>query len=132
MKQFGVEIHSCEESGFSPLVFFNGWRVAMLNHQPSQERGKVPFVERHHQTDEVFVLLQGPATLLLAGYGEEPGDIEELAIESGKLYNVPCDLWHAVLTQPQSKLLIVENADTGEANSSYHPLLKHKDKQENC
>lgn len=126
MKQFGAEIYSYEESGFSPLVFFNGWRVAMLNHQPSQERGMVPFMERHHQTDEVFVLLKGPATLLLAGYGEAPGDIEELPMEAGKLYNVPRDLWHAVLTRPQSKLLIVENADTGEANSSYHPLLDIK------
>ncbi|WMJ84697.1 hypothetical protein ACS3UN_05840 [Oscillospiraceae bacterium LTW-04] len=122
MKQLGVEVYAYEESGFSPLVFFNGWRVAILNHQPSQEKGKVPFLERHHQTDEVFVLLQGPAALLLAGYGEVPAGIEALPMEPGKLYNVPRNLWHAVLTQPQSKLLIVENADTGEANSSYYPL----------
>ncbi|HWP51585.1 MAG TPA: hypothetical protein VN626_07810 [Clostridia bacterium] len=122
MKQFGVEVYTYEESGFSPLVFFNGWRVAILNHQPSQERGMVPFLERHHQTDEVFVLLQGPATLLLGGYEDVPGEIEALLMESGKLYNVPRNLWHAILTQPQSKLLIVENLDTGEANSSYHPL----------
>ena len=82
----------------------------------------VPFVERHHQTDEVFILLQGPAALLLAGAGELPGEIEELPMESGQLYNVPRNLWHAVLTEPRSKLLIVENADTGESNSSYCPL----------
>ena len=122
MKQYGVEVQYYEEQGFSPLISFGGWRVAMLNHQPSQERGKVPFVERHHQTDEVFVLLQGPATLLLAGYGEVPEKIEELPMEPGKTYNVPCNLWHAILTQPQSKLLIVENEDTGEINSSYCPL----------
>ncbi len=122
MKQFGVEIHAHEACGFSPLVFFGGWRVAILNHQPSQERGMVPFVERHHQTDEVFILLQGPAALLLAGAGELPGEIEELPMESGQLYNVPRNLWHAVLTEPRSKLLIVENADTGESNSSYCPL----------
>ena len=124
MKQHGVDICAYEESGFSPLVFFGGWRVAILNHQPSQERGGVPFVERHHQTDEVFVLLQGPAILLLAGYGETPEKIEDLLMEPGKLYNVPRNLWHAVLTQPQSKLLIIENADTGEEKSSYYPLAQ--------
>lgn len=122
MEQYGVEICAYEENGFSPLVFFNGWRVAILNHQPSQEKEMISFVECHHQTDEVFVLLQGPATLLLAGYGKVPGEIELLPMEPGKLYNVPRDLWHAVVTEPKSKLLIVENADTGEANSSYHPL----------
>ncbi len=122
MKQFGVEICTYGGRGFSPLIFFNGWRVAVLNHQAAQERGNVPFLERHHETDEVFVLLQGPATLLLGGCGETPAAIEALALTPGRVYNVPRNLWHAVLTEPQSKLLIVENADTGEENSSYYPL----------
>lgn len=122
MQLHGVDIRSFEGEGFSPEVFFGGWRVAVLNHQPSQERGRLSFLECHHQTDEVFVLLAGPATLVLAGSGEVPGRVEELFMEPGRVYNVPQDLWHAVITQPGSKLLIVENADTGEANSSYHDL----------
>lgn len=122
MKQFDVIIESHEGEGFLPLVRFGGWRVAMLNHQPSQVRGQVPFLERHHETDEIFVLLGGPATLLLAGFSDVPAPIDELPMEQGKVYNVPRDLWHAIITEQESKLLIVENEDTSEDNSSYFDL----------
>lgn len=122
MQTYGVDIKAYEGSGFMPLVFFHDWRVAVLNHQPSQVRGQVPFVERHHETDEVFVLLSGNAVLLLAGDREIPAGIEELPMQMGKLYNVPRNLWHAVISEPETKLLIIENADTSEKNSSYYTL----------
>lgn len=122
MNLHGVEIFSHDDSGFAPLMSYEGWRVALLNHQPSQERGKVTFVERHHETDEVFVLLEGSASLLLAGDGDRPTQPKELPLARGRIYNVPRNLWHAVISWEGSKLLIVENEDTGKANSSYCDL----------
>lgn len=122
MRQSGVIIQSHEKEGFLPLVRFGAWRVAILNHQPAQARGQVPFLERHHETDEVFVLLSGPATLLLAGFSDTPAPLEELPLAQGSIYNVPRGLWHAVITEQESKLLIVENDETSEVNSSYFDL----------
>lgn len=117
-----ITVKSYEQAGFSPQIFFGGWRVAILNHQASQVRGQVPFVERHHETDEVFVLLSGSASLLSAGYGDIPGELQELKLEPGLIYNVPLNLWHATITEPGAKLLIVENAVTDERNSSYYNI----------
>lgn len=122
MKQGDVTCCRYDGAGFAPQVFFGDWRVAYLNHQPSQERGKVSFVERHHETDEIFVLLEGTATLLLAGAGQTAGPIEELEMERGLIYNIAKDVWHAIITAPDSRLLIVENGDTGEKNSSYETI----------
>ena len=38
-------------------------------------------------------------------------------MEAGKIYNVRRNTWHTVLLSREASVLIVENRDTGEANS---------------
>jgi len=70
-------------------------------------------IERHMETDEVFVLLQGNAELII---GKE---LHRIKMEPFKIYNVPKGVWHHIFTQEGTKLLIVENIDTDDSNSEY-------------
>ena len=65
------------------------------------------------ETDEVFVLLDGNATLII---GEEK---KQYVMEKNKVYNVLAGTWHHIYTDEQAKVLIVENVDTGLANTEY-------------
>ena len=60
-----IEIKEHTESGYQPLVAYEGWRVAMANYSERFSKEKLCRMERHLKTDEVFILLHGEATLLI-------------------------------------------------------------------
>jgi ureidoglycolate hydrolase len=74
-------------------------------------------VERHTESDEVFVLLEGKVVLVIVGHGPKPGSIQPLVMKPGKVYNVRRDTWHTALLSRDSLVLVVENRDTGAANT---------------
>ena len=118
-KKFGVEIYDYDGTNYRIAMSFGKWRVAYLNHDAEFLEENFKKMERHNDTDEVFILLTGKATLII---GEELNRIE---MEPHKLYNVPVGVWHHIFTCEGTKVLIVENEDTSPENSEYL-FLKQK------
>jgi ureidoglycolate hydrolase len=115
-----VEIRQNDEAGYKPLVYYEGWRVAILNDADKFRREHTTYMERHDQTDEVFVLLAGTASLYIGDGGDDsPGHITLLPMEPKKIYNVKKGVWHCHVSTPDAAILIVENADTAKTNSHY-------------
>jgi ureidoglycolate hydrolase len=110
--------------GYKPLINFGAWRVAILRWIETTEPEKITYLERHTQTDEVFVLLRGQASLILGGTGSMVVDLQKQAMESGKLYNVKQNSWHSVIMRRDATILIVENQDTTESNSEYYQITE--------
>ena len=48
-----LEILEYNESGYKPLVSYNGWRVAVANPSSGWIDGHITYMERHLATDEV-------------------------------------------------------------------------------
>lgn len=117
-----LEIRAYTGEGFRPLVFFNGWRVAVLNYIAELEPANIRRVERHPETDEVFVLMRGEGILFVGGGEQGLETLEAQAMEPGVLYNVKPRTWHTVVLSRDASVLIVENADTGEHNSQFCEL----------
>jgi hypothetical protein len=73
----------------APLVYYESWRVAVLNDADKFRREHITYMERHDQTDEVFVLLAGTASLYIGVGGDDsPGCITLLPMVPKKIYNV--------------------------------------------
>ena len=71
-----IEVKGCSEEGYHPLVFFEGWRVALLNDTPRFHLDQINEMQRHNTSDEVFLLLEGSFTLYAADDKEDgPGDV---------------------------------------------------------
>ena len=66
-------------------------------------------MERHNKTDEVFVLLEGKATLYVEN--------DSVVMEKSKVYNVEKGEWHHIVVSPDATVLIVENSDTSAENT---------------
>jgi hypothetical protein len=79
-------------------------------------------MERHNQTDEVFVLNKGQGILFLGEGHEYIEKIHAQILEPGKIYNVKQGVWHTVVLSPDGSVLIVENRDTSLENSNYSLL----------
>jgi len=111
--KYGVEVYDYKGEGYKIAMRFGSWRVAYLNHADTFVEENFEKIERHNETDEVFVLLKGSAVLII---GEELNRVE---MEPHKIYNVPKGVWHHIFTKEGTSVLIIENEDTGDKNSDY-------------
>jgi ureidoglycolate hydrolase len=112
MKTFeneNIEIYEYDGEGYEPSMHFGEWRVAIMNY--SDQLASFGKYERHMLTDEVFVLLDGKATLIV-GDGKD-----EVKMEKFKIYNIKKAVWHATVMSRDAKILIVENHNTSAENS---------------
>ena len=121
-----IETLRYDENGYKSLVFFENWRVALMNDGPKTTLEGLSYFQKHDDTDEVFVLLEGRCVLLMAGFGENPGEISAVDMEPGSMYNVKKGAWHTHYFAPNTKVVIVENADTVPENS---PISNLTDEQ---
>src|ERR1700690_715134 len=117
-----LEIQDYDGIGFKPLIFFGGWRVAILRYLDDLQPDRIDSMERHTETDEVFVLLRGRGTLILGGNKIKCEGALSQTMEIGRIYNVKRLAWHTVLLSRDASVLLVENHDTDEHNSEYDEL----------
>jgi hypothetical protein len=112
-----LEVHEFHGQGYQPLINSTAWRVSLLNFTPSLLPDQIVRFQRHNETDEVFVLLQGRCILFL---GQGVSTVTRIFAQDMiplTLYNIKKGIWHSHALSPDAKLLIVENADTSPVNS---------------
>ena len=112
----GLDILEYAGEGYSRVVNNAKWTVASLNWAPRFDEKNIVDLERHHLTDEVFVLLQGKATLLMGK------NAERVEMEPLKYYNVRAGIWHNIMVSRDARVLIAENANTSKDNTDYLSL----------
>lgn len=105
-----VEISSYSGSDFRRLVEYDGWSVAFLRY--SERFASKCVLERHSQTDEVFVLLEGEAVLYV-----KDAEIAEIPMEKNKVYNIKRGVWHHITVSPDATVMVVENRNTSKENT---------------
>jgi mannose-6-phosphate isomerase-like protein (cupin superfamily) len=103
-----LEVLSWTETGYQPLVFSAGWQVALLNWEPLFDLPNAGEIERHNQTDEVFVLMRGRAVLFVV----TPDGLRVEDMLPGVVYNVRAGIWHNLVSTRDATWIIVENRDT--------------------
>lgn len=126
MDERWLQVCDYEGEGFQPLVDFGTWRVAILRSRANTRAAGIADMERHMETDEVFVLSAGRAVLLIGGGGPALEGVFPEPMQLGKVYNIRRAVWHAALLSRDASILIVENQDTSPDNSQYLPLTREQ------
>ena len=103
--------------GYQPLVDFANWRVAVLRYHVELLPDNIAKVQRHDETDEVFLLLAGRCILFIGEGHDGVLDIHAVDMRPLKLYNVRQSTWHTHTLSQDATVLIVENRDTTLSNS---------------
>jgi ureidoglycolate hydrolase len=113
-----VEIGEYFGEGFRPVMAFEGWRVAMKRYADSVRPENVRRVDRHNETNEVFILTEGKADLIaMDDDGNGPSGLHVTPMRLNVAYNVRQGVWHHVVMEPGSHILVFEREDTGRHNS---------------
>ncbi len=117
-----LEISTHHEPAFQPLVNFGGWRVAILNFIDHLLPQNLTNMQRHDETDEVFVLLNGRCILFIGDGNEDAGLIKAVDMEPLTVYNVKKGAWHNHTLSEDASVLVVENRETTNENSPFCSL----------
>lgn len=117
----GLEVYEWAGEGYKPLLFSEGWQVALLNWESLFDRMNLNEIERHNESDEAFVLLKGKAAILTRPEG---GELKVSEMKHGTIYNVPCRVWHNFLATRDVQFLIVENRDTHIGDTEIRPITQ--------
>ncbi|WP_349944436.1 hypothetical protein ABFV83_13070 [Lacrimispora sp. BS-2] len=112
-----IDIIKISQEGYTPLVDYQTWRVAVLKYCNDVRAENLDSMQRHLETDEVFVLLEGSCVLISGGNGEQPGEVECVRMVKNQLYNVKKGVWHTHALDEEGSVLIIENQDTCHKNS---------------
>jgi hypothetical protein len=117
-----VEIGKSFQQAYKPVLDFHGWRVAMLRYCDHVDASQLYRVERHRETNEVFILTTGEADLILCQSGDKPGNAYVLPMEHHVAYNIPDHGWHHVIMSKDAHIILFERTNTSLGNSDYAEL----------
>ncbi len=121
-----LEVNSYAGEGYLPLVDFANWRVAVLRFIEELLPENITRLQRHDETDEVFVLLQGHCILFLGEGDTSVSRIHAEDMQPLKTYNVKRSAWHSHTLSKDAVVLIIENRDTDDSNSPYVDLSQEQ------
>ncbi len=115
------------QRGFRDVFFSNGWRVAFSNTDSlSNTKDAVRKIERHMETEEAFVLLQGTVHLVTAGTEQFPQKLTSLQLEPNSVYIMRRGEWHVAVFEEESSVLIIENeADSYSISFELTPEMRN-------
>ena len=113
-----ISVSDFSGEGYQPLVDFESWRVAVLRYIDELLPEKINNVECHLETDEVFILVEGKCILFLAEVQDDRIlKIHAVDMIPKKLYTVKQGVYHTHTLSTDAHVIIIENQDTGAANS---------------
>lgn len=112
-----ISVTNYDGPGVGGAVEGREYTILLLNYLPRLAPDKIIDMQRHTETDESFILLQGQAVLFVAEGNEAPGTLEHFVMEPGKIYTVPKNIWHTQSMTEDAKILLVENSGTVAENS---------------
>lgn len=119
-----IEVIDFPKEDYMPLKDYQSWRVAVLKYCENTELSKINWMQKHMETDEVFVLLGGSCTLILAGSGSKPHDFNAIEMKPHRLYNIRKGNWHNHVLNQTGEVLIVENQNTTDDNSPVYDMTE--------
>ncbi|MFH2121990.1 MAG: hypothetical protein ABIJ50_00690 [Pseudomonadota bacterium] len=123
-----LEIREHNLAGYKPVIDYANWRVAILNYSNELRAEKIMALQRHNETDEVFVLLKGRCILFLGQGDQSITSLHGQDMIPHTVYNVKKKSWHSHTLSEDAMVLIVENRDTTFDNSPFCPLTSNQQK----
>jgi hypothetical protein len=117
-----LELGQYFDDGYEPVLDFHGWRVAMLRYAEMVDANYLHQVERHRNTNEVFILTAGEADLILCDPGDVPQNAYVLPMKHNVAYNIPGYGWHHVIMSRDAHIILFERTETSAETSDYAAL----------
>lgn len=124
--QYLLETGESFEQKYNPVLHFEDWMIAMLRQIEKTKYENLKQAERHNLTNEVFILTEGEADLVVFENGNNPGKEFVIPMKKSVAYNIPAGVWHLVIMNPEAHIILFEKSDTTRDNSDYYQFDESK------
>ncbi len=121
-KEGTIQQFIIKKRGFHPFLIKGDWQVAQLNYIEDQDIKNIEKIDVHYETDEAFVLLEGEAVLIAGVFENKRLSFTAEYMKPLVTYNIPKGTWHNIAMEKESKVLIVEKANTHLSDFEYYKL----------
>ena len=103
-----------DREGFQLVCVNESFKCAFITSNPQYAYGQVSVLKRHNNSDEIFTLILGEATLLT-----EEGDkgYVDQKLKIGVSYCVTAGTWHYLAVSDDALVFVVENSDVSKDNT---------------
>jgi len=122
MDQNIVETYYHEGAGYNPFFIKDNWQVAQLNYMPELGFQSIDRMEKHMETDEIFILTKGTAVLIAGIKTTAEFQFKLIKMELGVTYNITVNTWHNIAMSTDAEVIIVEKSNTHLGDFAYQPL----------
>lgn len=119
-----IEVRDYTGPDYQPLIDYGAWRVAIINYTDDLTPDKINRLQKHNETDEVFVLMTGRCILFIGEGKDDITQVHAVDMEPYKAYNIRRGVWHSHTFSKDARVLIVENLDTTYDNSPFSSLTE--------
>ncbi len=107
---------------FNVATVFNNWQIAYLNYDDVVSKEHFNQVERHMETAEIFILVEGTCQMIIGGNEKQYTLDSVFDMRKNTVYDIPKGVWHHVILSKDAKIIIAEESNTAEENGEYHKL----------
>lgn len=115
-----------KEPDYHIIHVCDSWRVAILNETERFYASNIHEVQKHTNTDEVFILISGICKIITYGRKEKPYNTEkkETILEKGKIYIVEKNVWHTHTLTENASVLVIESDNV---STIVHSIMENKE-----
>ncbi len=117
-----ITVHEFSGEGMRRVFENQKWMVGIKNWKPANDIAGIDMLERHNRTDELFVLAAGSCTLVCAEETPDGLVFDKVEMEPCRVYCIPATMWHNTVTQKDTKMILIEDSNTGMNNSDIYRL----------
>jgi mannose-6-phosphate isomerase-like protein (cupin superfamily) len=114
---------------YQPVYINEKWQVAYLNSCPECRLESIKKMDIHYNTDEVFILLEGRAILIAAEISGDKISFGLIDMKQGATYNIPKKTWHNIVLFEDTRVYIVEDANTHLEDYEFYYLSEEQTQQ---
>lgn len=106
---------SARDKGFGLTCKNEDFKCGFITYSEQYACGRVHFLKRHKESAEVFVLLNGKATLLTGEPSE--GQYKRTDLQIKQTYCIPSGTWHYLVVSEDALVFVVENSKVSIENT---------------
>lgn len=122
-----IEKYTYDGEGYDPYLIQDNWQVAKLNYVPGQGLSDIIKIDKHVETDEVFILVNGIAVLIEAEKNKKGYTFHSQKMQHGVTYNIKAGTWHNIAMHTGAEVIIVEKNHTHVNDCIYVTLTKNEE-----
>jgi len=110
-----VQERVASRPGFDVVCKNESFKCAFITLSDQYAYGKITTMKRHNESDEVFVLVKGKATLVTGDVDSREYIMTEL--KKGISYCVPAGTWHYLAVSEDALVFVTENSQVSAENT---------------